>query len=289
VTVLGFVQEELLRHDLEAMGILGPEQERMRIFVMIAEKDIDKPDEFFWWSSNKEAVSSQYQVQQTLEKKLIEKGVIIVNPLEASASILSEKIGQSSEPDIETVCQFGSQLNSRIVVIGKSLLKTVQEQKLSSLPNIQCDLNTRVIDVKHKSVIVQAATYALGIHINEASAAKDAIEKACTQMAEQIIDKIYYKIKNTHEYLFKLTFDKPVSETEVQAWLAALKNSFPEIEPIEIRSTEEKNRWSVKLNSPLESAVILQKMFETEIAGYTTEVKSINEEVIELKVSPIVL
>jgi hypothetical protein len=285
VTIQGFVQQELLRHDLESMGIVGPEREKIRVLLMIAEKGIDQPDETFWWSSNKDFVPFQYVVQQKLEKYFIEKGSYVVNPFDAPANISSEEIGQSSEPDVEAVCKLASQFNAQIVVLGKSELKRAKGQKLSSLESIQCDLSARVIDARNRYVIVQAATYALGIHIDEESAVVDAIEKACGHISEQIMDKIYMQMKNMHEYLFKLTFDKPVSETEVREWFNAFKEGFPENELIEIGSTREKNSWTAKLNSPIQGAAILQKMFETGIKGYKTEVVSVDEKVIALKVS----
>ena len=285
VTIQGFVQQELLRHDLESMGIVGPEREKIRVLLMIAEKGIDQPDETFWWSSNKDSVPFQYVVQQKLEKYFIEKGSYVVNPFDAPANISSEEIGQSSEPDVEAVCKLASQLNAQIVVLGKSELKRAKGQKFSSLESIQCDLSARVIDARNRYVIVQAATYALGIHIDEESAVVDAIEKACGHISEQIMDKIYMQMKNMHEYLFKLTFDKPVSETEVREWFNAFKEGFPENELIEIGSTREKNLWTAKLNSPIQGAAILQKMFETGIKGYKTEVVSVDEKVIALKVS----
>lgn len=285
VTIQGFVQQELLRHDLESLGIVGPEREKIKVLLMIAEKGIDQPDETFWWSSNKDSVPFQYAVQQKLEKYFIEKGSCVVNPFDAPVNISSEEIGQSSEPDVEAVCKLASQFNAQIVVLGKSEIKRAEGQKLSSLESIQCDLSARVIDARNRYVIVQAATYALGIHIDEESAAVDAIEKACRHIAEQIIDKIYMQMKNMHEYLFKLTFDKPVSETEVREWFNAFKESFPENELIEIGSTREKNSWTAKLNSPIQGADILQKMFETGIKGYKTEVVSVDEKVIALKVS----
>jgi hypothetical protein len=251
---------------------------------MIAEKGIDQPEESFWWSSNRYSAAPPYRVQQKMEKRFIEKGSYVVNPFEIPVNVSSEQIGQSPEPDMEAVCRFASQFSAQIVVLGKAEIKRAKGRMRSSLASIQCDISARVIDVRNRYVVVQSATYALGIHIDEASAAMDAVEKACGYISGQIIDKIYLQMKNMREYLFKLTFDKPVSEAEAREWLNTLKKNFSEIELTEIDIKEKKNLWTAKLNSPVGSADILQKMFETQIEAGKTEVVSVNENVIELKI-----
>jgi len=285
VTIQGFVQQEILRHDLESMGIIGPEREKMKVLLMIAVKEPDQPEDIFWWSSNEGSVYSRYRVRQKLEKYFIERGSFIVNSFEKPVNI-PEEIGRTSEPDVEAVCNIASQLGARVVVLGKLTLQGAQEKKPSSLESIQCDIRARVIDVIDRSVIVQAATYALGMHIDQASASADAIEKACTHLADQIIDKMYSKVKSVHDYIVKLTFDKPASETEAENWFDAFNEVIPEVEFKEIgRAGEGGNAWTASLMSPIESAAISEKIFEMGIAGFATEVVSINENVIELKVS----
>ncbi len=287
VIIHGFVQQDLLRHDLEAMGIVGPEYDKLKVLVMIAESDADEPEKsFYWWSSDEGAKYSRYQLQKTMEKKLQERGAHIVNPFETPVNVLSEEVRQSPEPDVNTVSNFASHLNARLVVLGRGRLSRTAEQKLSSLTSIQCNLNTRVIDVRRGSVAVQAATYALGLHIDEESAVADAIEKACERIAGQIMDKIYLQMKQLHEFIFKLSFDTGASETDIHTWFDVFQNRFPELELLEITKKEESNLWLVKLNSTIEGAALLQKMFETRIGGYIPELESLNENIIKLKLIP---
>lgn len=287
MTIQGFVQRELLRHDLESMGIVGPGRGQLKVLLMISEKGIDQTDETFWWSPDGASFPSAGRVQQTLEKYFIEKGSQAVDPFQTPVNVFPESIGLSADPDVEAVCRFADRLGAHIVVLGKSELKRTEGQKLSSLVSIQCDMSAAAIDVRNRAVIVQAATYALGIHIDESFAAEDAIDKSCRRLSEQIIDKIYLKMRSMHEYIFRLTFNKSVDETEVKGWLDIFINNFPEIELIDIEKESEKQLWSVKLNSPIKGANILQKMFEVGFEGYETDVVSVNENVIELRVLPV--
>ncbi len=285
VTIQGFVQYDQLRNDLSTMGVIGSGRKKVKILLMLAEKGMDSPDETFWWSSNEKFSSSRYRSQHNLEKYFIEKGAYVIDPSQIPESIYSEKIGQSSEPVIEEAIWLASRVGASLVVVGKSELTRVDAQKLSSLASIQCDMGVRVIDVHNGSIVVQAATYALGIHVDESSAALDAIDKASRHLSGQIMDTVYLTIRNRHEYVFELAFDKPVTDTEVRRWLDAFLTAFPEIEMTEVENNRKKQIWSVKLLSRIESADILQKMFETGCEGYQTEVVSVNDDVIKLMIS----
>jgi hypothetical protein len=284
VTINGFVQQELFGNDLESMGVAGPARKKLKILIMMAEKGIDSPDEISWWSLNQLTASSQYLSQQKLEKYFAEKGTTVIDHFQIPSNIYSEKIGRSSEPDILEVSQFASWLGAGFVVLGKSSLKKTERQKFSSFMTIQCDMSGKVIDALNSSIIMQASTHALGIQVDEAAAVAEAVDKASMQLSEQITNKIFLNIRNMHEYIFELTFDRQASDREVRGWIDSFHDVFPEIEFTEIKNDIERQLWTVKLNSNIEAAAILQKMFETGYKGYKTEVISVNSNVIRLKI-----
>ncbi|MEI6128056.1 MAG: hypothetical protein WCQ99_16025, partial [Pseudomonadota bacterium] len=118
VTLRGFVQLNMIKQELAALGIVKPEQEKMTMLLLVAEKENSQGNETFWWSSRNDAAPAKYGVQQKLEKDFAEKGLSIVNSFEASNKSLLQAIGQSPDPDTETACQAAAQLGAQVVVIG---------------------------------------------------------------------------------------------------------------------------------------------------------------------------
>jgi len=69
----------------------------------------------------------------------------------------------------------------------------------------------------------------------------------------------------------------------VKNWVEAFKKRFPEVETAEI--TLDNDLWTVKIAGPVKGGDLIQRMIETGIQDYKTEVVSTHENVIELKVS----
>lgn len=195
ISIQGVVQQEQLRHDLESMGILKPEAEKIRVLVMLAEKDFDHTEPVFWWAGSRQAAGSRFGMQQSLEKKLAEQGLQVVNPPGAAGTAMSAEISQTAEPDIEKGSRFASQFGASILVMGIAELTRSTEQPKAVIKNIQCSLRVQLIDVSMQNTVAQVTTSALGASIEEEAAAADAIDKACAQAARQMLDRFYQQSK----------------------------------------------------------------------------------------------
>ncbi|MEI6125689.1 MAG: hypothetical protein WCQ99_03960, partial [Pseudomonadota bacterium] len=167
------------------------------------------------------------------------------------------------------------------------VLMRAKGPQASSGESIQCELSARALDVRSRSLVVQAATYALGIQPDEPSAAQEAVDKACLQLTEQITDKLYQQVRNIHEYILKLIFNKPVTEADVRESMNAFKSVLTGIELIEIGNEGDSTVWTAKITSPAGSAATLQQMFGAGVGGYVTKVMAVHENVVEIRVTPI--
>jgi len=285
VTIRAFVQRDVLRNDLESMGIVGRARQTARVLFMIAERDLGHPEPAYWWASPGEPVFTRYRFQNRLRAFFAERGFTVIDPFEAAVSEAYETVSRNADPDPEAVSSFAARFNANVVVLGFSELNRVASRYLASLENIQCDVRVRVMDVRKKSQLVQAATHALGIHIDEASAAADAVDKAARRISEQIIDTIHTQMRSAREYTFKVTFGRPATEEEARSWLRAFQEAFPESSLIEAGSDPEGKLWTARIASPLQCAALVQKLYETGLEGYATDVVSVNNQVLELRVS----
>ena len=181
------------------------------------------------------------------------------------------------------MARFASRLGADIAVIGRSELKKTESRGLTSVESIQCGMKARIIGVRDASVLVQAATYKLGMHVDELSAARAAVEKASMHLTGQIVDKIYLKLRSINGYMFRLSMAERAAENDVEKWLDALKSILPDVVPVSIENKE--GLWVVKIDSPMKRADIVQKILQFGAEGYITELVSADEGIIEMKIS----
>ena len=283
VNIQGFVQQDMLRLELKSLGILESEREKTKVLIMIAEQDSALASETSWWESGQQNVSSQASIiNKNLSNYFRASGFDVIDPsVEQARQTSSGRPGPDADP--EEVARFADAFGADIVVIGRSELKNIENRRLASVESIQCAINARVISVISSYVLVQAATYKLGMHVDESTASRLAINNACSHLAGQMIDKLYLKLRNSNYYEFRLAMGKDSEQEDVKKWLDSLKTLLPDVEP---RSIEEKeNVWIVKTDSSVKRADIVQKIMSPGVEGFQSKVLSADGEVIEMKIS----
>lgn len=282
VNVQGFVQQDLLRQDLQSIGVLGSEREKTKILIMIAEKDLSEPDETVWGKSGKAMSPEASAVNNNLSSYFRDSGFHVVEHSVERKGQASD-IWPGADSDPEEVARFADAFDADIVVVGMSELKNTGSRRLASVESVQCAINARVIRVRDSSVLVQAATYKLGMHVDESTASRLATKNACSHLAGQMVDKIYLKLRNSNYYEFRLSMDKNSEQKDVENWLDSLKILLPDVEP---RLIEEKEGlWIVKTDSSMKRADIVQKILDPGVEGYQSKLISADGEVIEMKIS----
>jgi len=283
VNIQGFVQQDILSQELKSIGIFGSEREKTKVLIMIAEQDIAASNETAWWELGQQNVSSEASIiNKNLSNYFRDSGFDVIDPsVEQARQTSSVRPGSDADP--EEVARFADAFGADIVVIGRSELKNIENRRLASVESIQCAINARVISVISSYVLVQAATYKLGMHVDELTASRLAINNACSHLAGQMVDKIYLKLRNSNYYEFRLAMDKDSEQNDVKKWLDSLKTLLPDVVP---RSIEEKEDvWIVKTDSSLKRADIVQKILHSGVEGYRSKLLSADGEVIEMKIS----
>jgi hypothetical protein len=288
VTIQGFMQQDLLRRDLEALGVLKAEPRTTKLLLMIAQKDAGQAAAAYWWSTSGDGSASVSRAQQRLEELFIERGLTVVNPFAVPGSVSLQGAGGSAEPDIGPVCQLGAQLDASFVVLGAAELTRASGQQAAAAEDLQCNLHARVIDVKTQSVIIQAATYALGRQTSPRGALQEALDKACSQLSDQIADRFFQQFRTAREYVFRLLFVKKMTDEEVRQCMQAFTAVLPGLELLAITPETDRKTWTVTATSPAAGAGELQQMFGAGVAGYVTKIVSVSGNVITMRVTPIV-
>jgi hypothetical protein len=55
---------------------------------------------------------------------------------------------------------------------------------------LQCNFKAQAVSVKDHKVLVSAAGYGLGVNADETLAYRNAVDKACRQLLDQIVDRL---------------------------------------------------------------------------------------------------
>jgi len=197
VSIQGVVQQVQLVHDLQAMGVLKPGPEKVRVLVMMAEKSYDREDPTFWWAGSRMSAASRFGMQRRLERELDQQGLLVVNPEGPVGSAMLEEIGQTAAPDLEPSCRFATRLGASTLVVGMAELSRTAEQSLGAVNHLQCDIALQLVDVATQRAAAQITTSALGSSIDEEAAAADAVGKACSQAVRQMLDRFYQMTTTT--------------------------------------------------------------------------------------------
>jgi hypothetical protein len=279
---------EGLRRELAAMGLVKKAAAAsVVLLVMAAERGLDAELDSFWWSPAAGTAREKFPLQLALEAAFADSETRILSPFDPPLQELFRPLGMQPEPDAAAVVPLARQTSAQMVMLVRSTLKRVTGKPLASLHNVQCDISARAIDLRRQEVVAQSVTCGLGVHVDEAEAAREAMQKASRQLADQITDRLYQQLRQVREYVFKLRFNKGVAEADVRDCVAAFKQVLPGLELVEILPDDGKERWTARVTSPADDAATLQKMFGAGVAGYITKITSAQDNVLTLRVTPI--
>ncbi len=284
VNIHGFVQEEQLLNDLKTMGITYSEVKKLKVLIMVAQKGIDDSDYEYWWNPVNDFSQPFNISQEKLGRYFEEKGTQVLIPSRISPQLYPDIDSQSFVIPPDSLVKIGLQAGADLVLFGKTELRLAEGRKLTSFVSVQCDMSGRLIDVRTGSTVVQAATFSLGLHVDKLSATLDAVDKAGKQLCEQLMNKVYFNIRNMKEYQFELSFDKHADEGTVRGWLDSFLNIFQDMEAMAVENDTSRNLWIVNIRTQGEPADIVQTIFESGCEGFQTEVVSVNNNVIRFKI-----
>ncbi|MBN2107994.1 MAG: hypothetical protein JW832_11260 [Deltaproteobacteria bacterium] len=288
VTVQAAVQIDGVRQELSDMGLLKHDRNKaVLLLVMAAQRGLDAPEELYWWSSDAGLDSREFPLQQAVEAAFADKETRIISPFEPPLKDAFSQAAGTPAPDTDVMCLLAAQTGAQVVVHVRAALTRSKAKRLVSVQNVQCDITASAIDVQGRQVVLQAVTQALGAHVDEAEACRDAMQKASRQLADQITERLYQQLRQARPYVFKLRFSRDVSPAEVRECLLAYAQVLPGLELTELEQAEGRQSWTARVTCQADNADILKKMFGSGVAGYITRITSVRENVLDVRITPI--
>jgi hypothetical protein len=288
VTVQAAVQIDGVRQELSGMGLMKQGENRaVSLLVMAAQKGLDAAQETYWWSAAAGTAPADFPLQQALETAFADKEMRVISPFEPPLKDAFTRAAGTPAPDTETICDLAGQNEAQVVVLVRAALTRTKGSRLVSVQNVQCDITASAIDVPGKQVMLQAVTQGLGAHVDEAEACRDAMQKASRQLADQITERLYQQLRQAHQYVFKLRFSKAVTPDEVHECMRAFAQVLPGLELTELVPGSNRESWTARVTCQADNAAILQKMFGAGVAGYVTRITSVQDNVLDVRITPI--
>lgn len=284
ILIEAFTEDELLRKDLESIGINGPAQQKTAVLLLVAETSSGERYAS-WWAADPAERLLPLDVGEQLAFFFHEHGVGVIDDGSIPVAPLAPNAGDVF-PGREAVLMAARQAGADIAVLARADLKQTEAQPGSSFAQVQCDMSAEVLDVHTRELILQTATNALGMHIDEAAAAQDAASKACSRLVEQILDRMLAANRGRHTYAFRCTFPGPQPESTSMDFFRLLRAALPEIVQINVRETGDATVRIADIVSSVDGATLVQKTLQTEPGGYRLALGVVEDTVINLTVTP---
>jgi hypothetical protein len=177
-----------LSDDLSGIGILLGQMHKPRTMIMVAEQNVNKEWIAWWWGRRGQPADLSV-VETTLMDRFSEKGFEMIDHQVAAKEIKVTAAYEVQDLTAQQAKTLGNQADAEVVITGKAVSKIAGEIG-GGMKSGQADLSVKAVRTDTGQVIASASTHAAAVHINELTAGNEALKKAATEAADQMIGKI---------------------------------------------------------------------------------------------------
>ena len=181
-----------LGDDLSAIGILMGQMHKPRTMTLIAEQNIGQEWHAWWWYGPGAVHAQQTEmsiVDNTLMDKFVEKGFEMIDHQAAAQEIKVTQAYKVQDLSAQQALTLGNQAHAEVVITGKGLAKLYGNVG-GGLKSVQADVSLRAVRTDTGQVLATATTHGAAVHLSEIAAGNDALKKATSEAADQLITKI---------------------------------------------------------------------------------------------------
>ena len=193
VTITAHVATGKLGESLSAIGILMGQMHKPRTMILVAEQNIGQEWVAWWWwhggVSHHAQQTDMAIIDNTLMDKFVEKGFEMIDHQAAAQDIKVTNAYNVQDLSAQQARTLGNQAGAEVVITGKGLAKLYGNVG-GGLKSVQADVSLRAVRTDTGQVLATATTHAAAVHISETTAGNDALKKAATEAADQMIPKI---------------------------------------------------------------------------------------------------
>lgn len=273
-----------LTDDLTGIGVKLAQMHKPRTMIMIAEQNVGQ--EFTaWWIGVHGQQAEIGVVENTMQDKFGEKGFEFIDHQTAAKEIKVTSAYKTQDMTADQARTLGNQADAEVVIIGKAVAKLYGDIG-GGLKSVQADLSARAIRTDTGQILASATTHAAAVHITETTAGTEALRKAATSAADQMIEKILavYSRETGGTRSVNITITG-LTKAQFVKFKDVLRNKVRSIKDLHERSFSGTTaRISVDSTSSAQS--VSDELLLKDFGTFTVEVAGSTANTLELKVMP---
>ncbi len=273
-----------LTDDLSGIGILLGQMHKPRTIVMIAEQNVGREWYAWWWGVNA-GQSDMSIVENTFMDAFTQKGFEFIDPQVAAKEIKVTAAYRVQNLSVTQAKTLAGQADAEVVIIGQAVAKFYGDIG-GGMKSVQADLSARAVRVDTGQVIATSTTHAAAVHISELTAGNDALKKAASQAADEMMGKILavYSKETGGTRSINITISG-LSKTQFVKFKDVLRNQVRGIKDLHERSFAGTTA-KISVDAKGSAQTISDELSLKDFGTFGVEVISSTANSLELKVTP---
>jgi hypothetical protein len=289
VTITAEVALSQLSDDLSAIGILMGQVHKPRTMILVAEQNVGQEWYAWWWWAPGTVYTRQAEmgiIDNTLTDLFAQKGFEMIDHQVASKEIKVTQAYNVQDLSVQQAKTLGSQADAEVVIIGKGLAKLYGNVG-GGLKSVQADLSLRAVRTDTGQVLASATTHGAAVHLSEITAGNDALKKAATDAADQLMGKILaqYSRETGGTRTVNITITGLASKTQFVKFKDVLRNQMRGIKDLHERSFAN-NVAKISVDSKTSAQSLSDELSLKDFGTFTVDVTGSTANSLELRVVP---
>ncbi len=286
VTINAEVSLSRLSDDLSAIGILLGQVHKPRTMILVAEQNVGQEWYAWWWGSVQGQQADMSIIDNTLMDLFAQKGFEMIDHQVASKEMKVTQAYNVQDLSVQQAKTLGTQADAEVVIIGKGLAKLYGNVG-GGLKSVQADLTLRAVRTDTGQVLATATTHAAAVHISEITAGNDALKKASTDAADQLMGKILaqYARETGGTRSVNITITGLASKTQFVKFKDVLRSQVRGIKDLHERSFAG-GVAKISVDSKTSAQALSDELSLKDFGTFSVEVTSSTANSLELRVVP---
>ena len=285
VTITAEVALGKISDDLSAIGILLGQVHKPRTMILIAEQNIGQEVVAWWLGSVHGQTTDMAMTETVLMDKFTEKGFEMIDHEVAARNIKVTSAYKVQSLSTEQARTLGNQADAEVVIVGKSFAKL--QGNVGSLKSAQADLTARAVRTDNGQVLASVSTHGAAVHVSEVTAGNEALKKASSEAADQLITKILaqYSKEVGGSRSISITISGFTTKAQFVKFKDVLKNQVRGIKNLHERSYAN-GTAKLSVDSKNSAQLLSDELAIKDFGTFSVDVTGSSANSLELKVMP---
>jgi hypothetical protein len=273
-----------LTDDLSGIGILLGQMHKPRTIIMIAEQNIGQ-EWYAWWWGYQGAQTDIGVVENTFMDIFTQKGFEFIDHATAAKEFRVTSAYKVQDLSATQAKTLGSEVDAEVVITGKALAKLYGDIG-GGMKSVQADLSAKAVRTDTGQVIAAVTTHAAAVHITPETAGIEALRKAASLAADQMVEKILtvYAREAGSTRPVNITISG-LNKTQFVKFKDVLRNQVRGIKDLHERSFSG-TVAKISVDSKNSAQTLSDELLLKDFGSFTVEVVSSSANALELRVTP---